>query len=59
MIGKTLLISSVIIAMAAMAKSKYAMSYAMIRSGGSFGAGLDQVRKKNRRNKAMRRRRSH
>ena len=59
MIGKALFISSVIYALYAVSKSKYAMSEAFLRSGSHFGMGIEQARRKNRRGKIIRRRRSH
>jgi len=59
MIGKTIILGSLIYTLARMAQSKYAMNLAHLNTGASFGGGLYQVRKKNRRGKIIRRRRSH
>jgi len=55
---KALAISTIMFTLYAASKSMYAMSYAALHTGGSFGCGIHEARKKNRRNKIIRRQRS-
>jgi len=55
---KALALSTIMFTLYAASKSKYSMNYVSLHTGGDFGSGVQEVRRKNRRNKIVRRRRS-
>lgn len=58
MLLKALALTTIIYTLCAASKSQYSMGRVFLNTGGSFGSGIEEARRKNRRNKIVRRQRS-